>query len=138
MCNGMIDTEITDVIKIKIPENSFIIDLETDKLYWNGQRILTTEAIRKYEYSHKKENNTLFNHRRIVEIKDYKNLLVFVIDIGYDGRLFFMLFDKNYGNFRAEPIHKLSYWHDRKEKTKKWYDQDMINPVQIWNTNILA
>ena len=124
-----------DKIVIRFYDDSYVILLENDMLLFNGKRIITTHTERLYSREFIKRHNLNKKHKRLVS--QFKGNQVFIIDIGYDGRLFMLCFtNKKYNEYRGQPMWKASYWHDRRNKEKKFYVTDMQIPVRTWERQL--
>src|SRR3990172_659306 len=94
---------LNEFIQIKIPNHTFTIELQSGKLYFDGIRKFTRFSIRKYSKKYEKYPETILRHKRLFELRNFSDMTIFVVDIGYDGRLFFLQFDKKYNNFWQPP-----------------------------------
>lgn len=112
-------------------KHCLFIGVEEDRIYLDGQRILTTKPEFNYNRGLMLEKNRGIEKKRLRTLKFCGKVLC--IDIGFDGRVFFKVFSREaYEKFRAPPIITYSYWHDRSEALKKFYVGDLHNPVKVW------
>ncbi len=132
-------TNNNQFLKLNIEErHTILIDLEEDKLYLDGKRLITTQVVQRYHPHFLKENNKgHFQKKRVKFISGPK--WVFIVECGWDGRIFFLFWDsiKKYERYRQKPDWQGSYWHDRKRGTKKWYGQNLSLPlVEIYSPSL--
>jgi len=106
-------------------KHHFIVDLETNRIFYNGEDI-TFAYLRKYKLSYAKEHNIKkWKKTRIIYIKHYPYMIG--LDKGSDGRLFWKVWDADsYRVFRGKPLWVCSYWE------KKFYIKDLSNPIRIY------
>lgn len=124
--------EVGNKILIKTKEHAIIIDTENDKIYRDGNRIKTTRLPIGFDVRFKKEQNIDKNHIHFFEFfEEPGNWLK--ATVGYDGRIFFHYYvHSSKEAFRGRQVWKGSYWHDRKRRQKKWYENDLSVPKKIW------
>lgn len=122
-----------DFIHLGLPDNYFLIDLKEDKLYLNGQRFMTTKKpLHKYAYMDFVKERNLEVMKTPIWKKSW-SWFVCQLDLGFDGRLFWKFFTKsNYEKFRGKPYFVCSYWHDRKAKLRKWFEQNLHSPCFVF------
>lgn len=108
--------------------HALLVDIDADRIYLDGIRIITTQTEKKYHPKFmKNENKGTFQKRRIKTISGLN--YVFIIELGWDGRIFFLFFyESDYDKYRGKPAWTASYWHDRAEKTKKVYINNLKFP----------
>jgi hypothetical protein len=64
----------------------------------------------------------------------HSNEYIMKVDRGWDGRIFWLIWALDqYKKFRGRPKIKISYWNDRKNKVRKFYVQDLKNPVKEYS-----
>lgn len=128
----LISTElIGTLIALNFGLNQIIIDIETDELELNEKKLNTNNTYYTYNKQFLKSKNRKKEKVCIKELVSYPYILK--IERGYDGRLFFLLFnEQNLRKYRSPPKWKASYFN-RTEFIKEWYEQDLRNPKKIFN-----
>ncbi len=107
------------------------IDVKEDQLYLDGFRLMTTKKEFNYNKDIMFQKNAIRKKARIKTITFEGKVLA--IDCGIDGRTFFKFFTREtYSVFRGKPIMTYSYWHDRSDAVKRFYKQDLHNPIKTW------
>lgn len=125
------ENSVTLILGVDPNKHCLFIDIEADRIYLDGQRILTTHQEFNYNKGLMLEKNKAIEKRRLKTLKFGNQVLC--IDVGFDGRTFFKLFSRSaYSKFRAPPTITYSYWHDRKEAKKKFFAGDLSNPIKEW------
>jgi len=121
------------IIKILFWKQSILIDGENDKLYVNGNPLITTQTTKLYDLRHTKSGNDLRPKKRIKTLNVDKYMVV--IDVSWDGRLFFLLFTKPaYKSLRASPCWSASYWNNRHTKQKEFYAEGLSVPKYLYDS----
>ncbi len=112
-------------------KHCLFIDIKEDRLYLDGFRLLTTKKEFDYTKGFMFQKNAVRKKARIRTVTFEGKVLA--IDCGPDGRTFFKFFAREtYSVFRGKPLKTYSYWHDRRDAVKKFYDGDLHNPKRIW------
>ncbi len=125
-----VDT-ITLVLGDTTKKHALVVDVKNDQLFFDGERLKTTSTEFNYNKGAMFEKNKGKEKTRIMTCIACGKVLA--IDCGYDGRVFIKLFDRQkYSQYRGAPEKLWSYWHDRRAKEKKWYDQDLHTPKRVW------
>ncbi len=125
------EASITFVLGVAPNKRCLFIDVEADRIYLDGLRILTTRPEFNYNKGLMFEKNKRAEKKRLRTLKFCGK--VFCLDVGHDGRLFMILFSRDaYEKFRGAPIITYSYHHSRREGLKKFYAGDLSNPVKVW------
>ncbi len=131
---NLIRTEIEEeYIKVRLGDNCLLFSVKEDRIYFNGERIKTTNLEHRYNRSKMFERNKEIPKKRIKTLKF--NGLIFGLDVGFDGRLFGKVWkQKDFDTFRGPPFFTFSYWSDRRGKEIKWYEEDLHTPKRVYNT----
>ncbi len=125
------ENSITMLFGSQPNQKTLFIDIEEDRLYWNGNWLKTTKLEFNYNKDVMFEKNKKFEKKRILTHEFEGKVLA--IDCGFDGRVFGKFFTKKkYLTFRGNPEIVFSYWHCRREGLKKWYSGDLSNPKKVW------
>jgi len=129
--------ETVTILFGSIPKHCIYVDIKEDKLYFDGERIMTTQAQFSYTKEKMMQKNKSVPKKRLLTWpkgdESIKTPVVFNINIGFDGRLFFLFYKKkDYVEFRSPPFQKYSYWHDRRAGEKKFYENDLHEPKKTW------
>lgn len=107
------------------------INVEEDRLYLDGSRLLTTKKEFDYTKGLMFQKNAIRKKVRIKTISFAGKILG--IDVGPDGRVFFKFFAREtYSLFRGKPLITYSYWHCRREGLKKFYEGNLSEPSKVW------
>ena len=122
---------LSEVIRLRFGDNCLLFNVEEDRIYFNGEKLKTTEHEFHYNKSLMFERNKVIPKKRLLTLGF--DGFVFGLDVGFDGRLFGKLWAKQkYVEERGEPFWVCSYWHDRRAKEVKWYERDLKNPKRMW------
>ena len=123
----------TDTIIMEFARSKIVIDVREDRVYVNGNWLQTSNILKEYDEEKMKQRNVKFPKKELMKIKDMATTLK--ITIGFDGRLFFNVYDnKSINEWRCPPIESYSWWHNRKAKQKQWYEGDLGRPERTWST----
>jgi hypothetical protein len=119
---------LDEFIKIPIEGHTIIINTDMDEVFLDGDKV-NLDAGRPYAKDFCKEENTKgFKKRRVKAIPTKDHAIV--IDVGWDGRIFFLYFTKpEYKTFRGKPMKQYSYWNDGKRKA--FYEDDLTNACWV-------
>lgn len=113
-------------IKIPLEGHWVIIDTETDSIYVDGNKLNTAVGKVYSAGLAKRERDTEEPKRRIKLIETLRSIIV--IDVGHDGRVFFLAFDHSaYAAFRGQPKKQYSYWHS--QGIINFYEDDLKAPA---------
>lgn len=119
---------INPFIKLPLDGHSILVNTDTDEVFMDGDRV-NLDAGKTYEEVSCKPGNTKNWQKRRLKTTITNNHII-VIDIGWDGRLFFLYFTKAaYNTFRGKPKKQYSYWNDGKRKA--FYEDDLSNAVWV-------
>jgi len=121
-----------DVVRLYFGDSySFVIDVNEDKIYLNGKRVVTSGG-RFFHPNFLKKKNLEYPPKRNLFVLDFLGF-VLKVDVGYDGRVFWLVFNKSdYTRFRHPPVWQFSYWHNRYKHQKEFFLNDLSNPVRVY------
>lgn len=131
-----------DLIRLEFPDNVFLIDLKEDKIYRNGEPFKTTgKILRPYYPGFMKDKNVNIPKKPLWQ--KFFGWFVVQLDVGFDGRLFWKVWTKSeYSKFRGKPYFSCSYWNDKKNRLKKWFEGNLSEPLMVFpkpsQRNLLA
>lgn len=115
-------------IRIPLDGHTILIDTTTDTLYVDGDAV-NTKLGKVYDKSTAKPENAGQPKRRVKLIESASSITV--IDVGYDGRLFILSFDRvQYEAFRGKPKKTYSYWRNTKQGAS-FYEDDLKSPIWV-------
>ena len=115
-------------IKIPLDRHTILIDTDTDTLYVDGNAV-NTKLGKVYDKVTAKPENSGAPKRRVKLIESSSTITV--IDVGSDGRIFVLSFDRTqYAAFRGKPDKQYSYWRNAKQGAC-FYEDDLKSPVWI-------
>ncbi len=115
--------------------HTIYIDVEKDQLFFDGNRMKTTNTEFNYNKEFMFERNKNLEKKRILTFPkgNEPSPVVLAVDCGWDGRIFFKFFTREtYSVPRGKPLKVFSYWHDRRAKEKKFYNGDLHEPGRVW------
>ena len=118
---------LDEIIRVYFYEHIIIIGIFTGRIYYNGNRILTTDTIHEYRDDLRKPENSFWKHREFLKLVGEHTTLK--ATIGRDGRVFFNEYDnKNITKFRNPPIQTYSFHKHNRDKMS-FYVDDLKKPV---------
>ena len=115
-------------IKIPLDGHAILIDTDTGTLYVDGNPV-NTNIGKVYDKTTAKQENAGQPKRRVKLIES--NGSITVIDVGSDGRIFILSFDREqYNTFRGKPKKAYSYWRNAKQGAS-FYEDDLKSPAWV-------
>lgn len=116
-----------EFIKLLWEDHAVLINVETNLIFLDGSRIKTSTA-EPFMSEYMKKENLPYPKRAIRTV--FSRNFAYKVTIGVDSRIFFLQFDKvKLREFRAKPKMVWSWWDNKKNKEKLFYEKDLKNPV---------
>ena len=136
LSNTVREDLMKDIWRIKFTDqHALLINIPSHQLFVDGELLDLNIIEKNYTQHLLKEKNRFTQKKRIKTI--FTKLGVLAIDVGWDGRIFFKVWNSKeaYARFRSKPRWCASYWNDKENQEIKIYVQDLKNPKYRFRTD---